>query len=278
LASTLITPRAAAVAGLPTALVRTLWQQRHVIAQLGRRQVQSRHRGSLLGWAWVVLNPLLQLAVYTLAFTVLFPVAGDLGSRIDFSLRLFCGLVLWWVFADTVSRAPTAIVSNPNFVKKVVFPLEALPAADLYESLCLAAVNLAVLGVAALIHGSLSWTALLFPLAFPPLVLLSLGTAWFFAALGVYMRDLRASIGVLITALMFLTPIFYRLDDVPARLRGLLQANPLAVVIETGRRTLLWAEQPDWVALSVAYAVGAAAAVLGFAWFRATKRGFADVL
>jgi homopolymeric O-antigen transport system permease protein len=258
----------------PTELWRTLWQNRHLVAELGRRQVAARHRGSYLGLLWTVVQPLLLLAVYTLVFTVLMPVSVPEG-RYAFVLRLFCGLVVYSVFSDTVLRAPVAVVGNPSYVKKVVFPLEVLPAADLWANGLVLLLNLSVL---LLVAGSVHWTIVLFPLVLPPLLLVTLGCAWLVASLGVYVRDVAVSIGVLMTALFFLTPIVYRLDDVPPQWRFLMELNPLAVLVDAARATLLEGHAPHWRALAVAWAVALVVAQSGFAWFRATRRGFADVL
>lgn len=256
-----------------------VWRHRHVIAHLGRRQVQVRHRGSYLGWTWTLLHPLLLLGVYTLVFTVLLPVGGGPGQRLDFALRVFCGLVVFGVFSETVQRAPLSVVGHPNYVKKMVFPLEALPLADLWASSVCGALNLLVLLVAVLgVHGTLPATALLFPLVVPPLLLLSAGAAWLLASLGVFVRDLGASIGVLVTMLFFLTPVIYRLEDVPQRWQWLAAANPMAGLVEAARATLLEGRAPAWGPLAMASVVAVVVAHLGFAWFRATKRGFADVV
>ncbi len=276
-----IRPQAPPLAGQlhPRELVLALWRHRHVVRELGRRQVHARHRGSYLGLAWTVLHPLLLLAVYTLVFTVWLPIAPGPDGRLGFVLQVFCGLVLFGLFAETVQRAPLAVVANPNYVRKAVFPLEVLPLADLWASTVLGALNLAVLMLAVLVvQGGWSASVLWFPLVLPPLLAFTAGIGWFLAALGVYVRDLAASIGVLVTALFFLTPVLYRLDQVPDAWRWIVQLNPLATILDAARRTLLDGLAPSWPALAIAWVVALATAQLGFAWFRATKRGFADVV
>lgn len=258
---------------------RALWRHRHVIAQLGRRQVQARHRGTYLGMLWNLVNPLLLLSVYSLVFIELMPVGVEPGERLAFVLRMFCGLVLFNCFAETVLRAPGTVLGSANYVKKIVFPLEALPAADLWASAVGCGMNLVVLLAAAVFAGSgLHASMLLFPLVLPPLLLFTLGVAWLVAALGVYVRDLQASIGVLMTVLFFLTPVFYSLEGQDDSLRAVLQLNPLAVLIEASRATLLAGQAPSWRSLGLAYVVALIVAQAGFAWFRATKRGFVDVV
>lgn len=264
----------------PLAMARTLWGQRFVIAQLGRRQVAARHRGALLGVAWTVLNPLLLLAVYTLFFTVLNPVAGAASDRVEFVLRIFTGMIVFGVFSETVAKAASTITGNPNYVKKVVFPLETLPAADLWASVVNAAINLLVLIVAALVlRGSVPWTAVLVPVTMLPLLVLTLGVAWLVASLGVYVRDVGTSIGVALTALMFLTPVFYPLENIQQEhMRAMLRLNPLVDLVEASRAVLLRGEFPDWGAFGMSWLVAVIVAQVGWVWFRATRRGFADVL
>ncbi|HEB52321.1 MAG TPA: ABC transporter permease [bacterium] len=279
---TLITPEmpAGGAALGPGAMLDALWRQRRVTRKLGSRQVQMRHRGTVFGVAWTVLNPLLLLAVYTLIFTGVLQVGGSsTAERIAFAVQMFCGMVVFSVFADTISRAPLLITSRPNYVKKVVFPLEALVTAELYASLVLGAASLLVLLVAvAVVHGGFAITALALPLVLPPLVLLTLGAAWFVAALSVYVRDVATSIGVVVTILFFLTPVFWQVGQWPEDLQTYVWLNPLAVLIESARDCLLRDRWPDGTRLLLTYIESFGVAWLGFAWFRHGKRGFADVL
>ncbi|GAB4136325.1 MAG: ABC transporter permease [Planctomycetota bacterium] len=263
----------------PAEMFGSLWANRHVIAQLGRRNVQIRHRGSFLGVLWTLLNPLLLLGVYTLVFTVFLPVAADGPARAEFVLRVFGGIVVFGVFSETVNRAATVVAAHPSFVKKVVFPLEALVVADLFASAVLGAVNLGVLFLAvAALEGTVHWTWILVPLIAPALLLLTLGAGWIVAALGVYIKDVGAAIGVVMTILFFVTPIFYRLDDVGEPMRTLLGLNPLAAIVESFRASIVLGRPPDALRLLLVTAASLVAAQLGFALFRAAKRGFADVL
>lgn len=279
---TLITPQNAPLGRSlsPAAMLETLWAHRQVIRQLGARQVQSRHRGSVLGMAWTLLNPLLLLAVYTLIFSVVLRVGGQSAAeRVEFAVMMFTGMVLFSVFSDTLSRAPLAISSRPNYVKKVVFPLEALPASELYASLVLGAASLVVLLVAiAIVQGGFAVTALAFPLVLPPLVLLTLGASWLVSALSVFVRDIATSIGVVVTMLFFLTPVFWQVPDWPPELQTYVWLNPLAVLVEAARDCLLRDLWPDPLRMTLVYVASFAVAMLGFAWFRHSKRGFADVL
>jgi lipopolysaccharide transport system permease protein len=261
---------------------RSLWAHRRLIAQLVRREVQARYRGSLLGLLWSFLTPLLLLAIYTFVFGVVFqarwPGAGT-GGLGEFALVLFCGLIVLNLFADCVSRAPGLVVGSPTYVKRVVFPLEILPVVSLGSALVTAGASLGVLlAVRIAVAGSLPWTVLLAPLVLLPLLLLTLGASWFLSSLGVFVRDVSYLVVLLVQVLVFMTPVFYPLEAVPEGLRPALALNPLHPIVDDVRRVVLWGRLPDWPRLALSFAVGAAAAALGHAWFQRTRRAFADVI
>lgn len=273
---------------MPTTLARSLWSQRNLIRQLTWRNVLTRYRGSALGMAWSFLFPLLMLTVYTFVFGVVLkarwmepsakPVT-DSASMLDFALALFSGLLVYNFFAEVISVAPTLILGNPNYVKKVVFPLEVLPVCVLGAAGLQMLVSVAVLlGCSVGLTQHVSSTLYLFPLVIPGLVMFVLGLAWFLASLGVYLRDVSQVIGVLLTIMIFLSPVFYSLEQVPPTFRFFMQLNPLTTLVQTARYTLVWDRPPDWIALAVVTGVSAVMMQLGFVWFMKTKRGFADVL
>lgn len=266
----------------PPSFARHLWRHRGLVWQFARREVEGRYRGSLLGLAWTVINPLVLLVTYTLVFGGLFaarwPEARSQGLG-AYGLALFCGLTAFNLFAECVTRAPTLIVAVPNFVRKVVFPLEILPVSTVVSALVHALVALGVLLLVELATGrGLPATLLLLPLVSLPLLFLSLGLTWFLAGLGVYLRDIGQGTGLVLQVLMFGTPIFYPPSVVPAWLQPALRLNPLAAVVEDWRRVVLWGRAPDWTALGAWILVTAVGMLLGYAWFMSTRRGFADVL
>lgn len=273
---TVITPKASGPLALgPGQLLRLLYGQRHLIGQLAKRQVETRFRGSYFGALLVFVNPLLLLTAYALVLVGVLGVGG--ADRVGFVLRLFAAIVMFSVFQDTIGRSPTLITGNPNFVKKVVFPLEVLSVAEVLAATLLASASLLILLAALVVTGRFQPTALWFPVIVPPLLMVTLGVSWLVASLGVFVRDLASSIGVLLTTLSFLTPVFYELEQLQ-EWRWLAQLNPLAILVDTGCGLLVRGRPPDWVGIGGAWLVGALLMCLGFAWFRATKRGFADVL
>jgi lipopolysaccharide transport system permease protein len=266
----------------PAAMFTSLWRNRHLIWQLTQREVAARYRGSIIGIAWSFINPILMLTVYTFVFSVVFKArwrTTGSESRADFALILFAGLIVFGLFSEVVNYAPRQIVSNPNYVKKVVFPLEILSWVSLGSVLFQSLVSMSVLLLAQLlINQSLPWTVVLFPLVLLPLIFASLGTAWFLAALSVYIRDISQITAVLTTVLMFLSAIFYPLSALPEGYQAWLRLNPLAVIIAESRKVLLFGSLPDWSWLGIAMAMGLGIAFAGFWWFQKTRKGFADVL
>lgn len=269
-------------ASSPAAGLCALFTHRRLIVQLAGRDIAARYRGSMLGMGWSLLNPLLLLAVYTFVFSTVFQArfgAQASESKFDFALMLFAGMIVHGFFAECLSRAPMVILGNVNFVKKVVFPLEVYPAVILLSTLFHSAISLAVLMVFAIAaHGSLPITVMLLPVVLAPFALLILGLCWFLASLGVYMRDIAQTIGLLMTVLMFLSPIFYPLSALPAWLQPYLALNPLTLIIESLRGALLLGIVPDWQTLGIYSLVAIVIACSGFWWFQKTRRGFADVL
>ncbi|MDR0477742.1 MAG: ABC transporter permease, partial [Desulfobulbaceae bacterium] len=203
---------------LPKVMLRSLWHNRQLIKTLTRRDIASRYRGSFLGMLWSFFNPLFMLCVYTFVFSVVFKARWHTGdsSKSEFALALFAGLSVFNIFAECVNRAPSLIPSNANYVKKVIFPLEILPAISLGNALFHAAVSFTVwLAACLLLRGLPPATFPLLPLLLLPLVFMTMGVSWFLASLGVYLRDVSQMISVVTTALLFLTPIFYSAANLP---------------------------------------------------------------
>jgi lipopolysaccharide transport system permease protein len=263
-------------------MVRSLWRQRSLIRQIGRRDVVSRYKGSYLGIVWSLITPLVMLVVYAFVFSVIFKsrwgTTGD-QSQVDFALTLFCGLLAYNVFAEVISRAPTLIVSNPSYVKKVVFPLEALPVAALFTALVNGVAGLGVLVVAWLtFHQTVSSTIWLFPLMLLPLCMLSLGLGWFLASLGVFIRDIAHPVTVLVQVLLFMSGIFFPMSALPPEYQRILLLNPLVTMIENIRRTVLWGQWPVWRWWIVGMVGSLVILQLGHYWFMRSRKAFADVL
>ena len=265
----------------PIQIIRSFRINRQLIVQMTKREVIGRYRGSVLGILWSFFNPVFMLTVYTFVFSVVFKARWDAGSgsKIEFALLLFAGLIVFNLFAECVSRAPGLIFSNVNYVKKVVFPLEILPWVILGAAMFHALISIGVWLIAYLVFfGVPHITVLLLPLVLLPLMMLTMGLIWGLASLGVYLRDVSQFVTIFITVLMFLSPIFYPASAIPEKYRPVLLLNPLAPALEQTRDVLFWGKMPNMTILSVYLLCTALAAWLGFAWFQKTRKGFADVL
>lgn len=266
----------------PWAMVKTVWQHWALIRQMTVREVVGRYRGSFMGLAWSFFNPLLMLLVYTFVFTTVFHSrwAGTAGAgKANFAIVLFIGMIVYSIFADNINRAPTLIISNTSYVKRVVFPLEILPVVGMGASVFHAMVSLLVWLLAyILLVGIPHLTALLLPLVILPFVIGILGASWFLASVGVFMRDVNQSVGILTTALMFLAPVFYSTENLPPEFKPVIMANPATFIIEQARAVLVWGNMPDWIGLGIYSLVSLLFAWAGFWWFQKTRKGFADVL
>jgi lipopolysaccharide transport system permease protein len=247
-----------------------------------KREVIGRYKGSALGLAWSFINPVFMLAVYTFVFSVVFKsrwgVSSD-GDKTQFAVVLFMGMIVHGLMAEVLVRAPSLIVSNVNYVKKVVFPVEALPVVAMGAALFHALVSLCVLlGAFLLFNGYINWTAILAPVVLLPLVILTLGLAWMLASLGVFLRDVGQTMSIITTVLLFLSPVFYPMSALPESFRPWMMSNPLTFIIEQAREVVIWGHLPDFFGLAVYMICASVVAWLGYAWFQATRRGFADVL
>jgi len=265
----------------PGMVVLSLWRHRYMVWQMSKRDVIGRYRGSMMGLMWSFFNPLFLLAVYTFVFSVIFQARWgvDTGSKMNFAVVLFSGLVVHAFFADCVNRAPGLILANVNYVKKVVFPLEILPWVAMGSALFHAGMSLLVLlGFVVFLNAGLHWTAIFLPAVLFPLLLLTMGVSWFLASFGVFVRDVGQSIGLVTMALLFLSPIFYPVTALPEAYRGYLYLNPLTFIIEQVRAVLLMGNQPNWAGLGLYLLISIMIAWLGLFWFQKTRKGFADVL
>ena len=280
----IISPRGVSVSGFvnPARIIAHLWKYRDLIRQLTWREVVGRYRGSFIGLGWSFIQPLIMLCVYTFVFSVIFKARWGVESdegKAAFALALFMGLITFSIFSEAVNSAPSLVLGNANYVKKVVFPLEILPFVRLLSALINAVFSLGVLFVGILIFNHfIHWTALLLPLIWLPMMMFALGCGYFLASLGVFVRDMGTVIGVLTTILFFLTPIFYPISAVPEQFRIFCRINPIAIFVEDARRVVLWGLFPDWPWFFFSMALSVAVLIFGFVWFMKSKKAFADVI
>ena len=262
----------------PLAIAAGLARNRYLLGQLVKRDVLLRYRGAMFGVLWIFLSPLLMLAIFAFVFGHIFQTRWpEQREDLPFWLILYCGLIVFNVFGETVARASAAVRGYPAYVKKIIFPLDILPLVPLGSALVHAAFNFLILAAALAWTGHLGAGLLLFPLLLIPVVLLAIGAAWFLAAWGVFIKDMTQIVPLLVQMLLFLSPVFYPASAVPGGLTFLYDANPLGAAIEAARAAAFGLPVP-WAAWSAALAAGLAAVLLGHAFFQHSRDEFADAL
>lgn len=257
------------------------WRHRRLIVAFAVNGVAARHRGSWFGLLWPFLQPLLLIAVFSFVFAYVMPLkwVAEPGAALSFPLFLYSGFVVFSLFSEAVAGAPGLLLGQANLVKKVVFPLEVLAIASVTTGLVFFLMNFAVFVMALWLWGpgvAATWPYA--ALLILPLYLFLIGVSWFLSALTVYVRDVIHVVGLAISAIMFVTPVFYPLHTVPDKVRGLLLLNPLTVVIEGLRDVLIAGTGPDWQALGLLWTISLLVLQVGWWWFRRLREGFADVL
>ena len=264
------------------ALYKSLIKHRQLILHMTKRDVISRYRGSIIGLAWSFFNPIFMLSVYTIVFSMIFKARWSVDegeNKIQFALILFTGMIVLNLFSEVLNRAPSLILSNVNYVKKVVFPLEILPVVSLCVALFHASISFLVLIIAFVaFNGYFNLSTFLIPIIILPFSILLLGISWALASLGVFIRDVGQTIGLLTTLLMFLSPVFYPISAVPEKLKPFILANPMTFIIEQLRLSVIWDKPINWIGLSIYLIIAILFLFAGFAWFQKTRKGFADVI
>lgn len=262
----------------PSKALKNLLRHRYLLGQLVKRDVLLRYRGALFGVAWMFLSPLLMLSIFAFVFGQIFqsrwPQQPD---GLPFWLMLYSGLIVFNIFAETVSRAPSTVRGYPSYVKKIIFPVEILPLVPLGAGLVHAAFNLLILAAALAWFGHLNASLLLFPLLIVPVLLLGIGLAWFLAAWGVFIKDMTQIVPLFVQMLLFLSPVFYPVSAVPPALRPIYTFNPVGAVIEATRAAVLDQTLP-WTNWTIALLFGLAIALLGLAFFNHARDEFPDAL
>jgi lipopolysaccharide transport system permease protein len=258
----------------------TLWRHRSLVAELVKREFLGRYRGSFGGVAWSFAQPLFLLAVYTLAFGVILQARwGFAGGTANYALMLFAGLIVFNAFSECLNRAPGLVAEHPNYVKKIVFPLEILPWVMAFTSVAHALIGIAVWFVGyVVLFGTPKPTALLFPAVLVSFFPILLGIGWLLSAVGVIVRDVGQLTAMLSHALLFLTPIFYSIEAVPPLLQNVLLANPLTFVVEQLRLVLFFGTVPLPRALLVYFVLSVLFAWACLAVFRRLRPRFADLV
>jgi lipopolysaccharide transport system permease protein len=255
-------------------------QRSDLVLSFAKRELLGRYKGSALGIAWAVLTPVVMIAIFTFIFAGIFGARfGASASHWDYALYLFCGLLPWSMFQESVQQSANTIVVHSNLVKRVVFPLEALPAAQVFAALGNQLfATIALLIAIIIVRQRLELTVLWLPVLLIPQLLFALGAAWLVASLGVFLRDITQGITLLLMAWMYLTPIIYPESIVPERFSPYINLNPFTSLVRSYRRVFLDGAAPDWRGLAYFAIFGIVIFIFGYWWFARTRKSFADVV
>lgn len=261
-------------------LFKALIQHRSLVLELTKREFTGRYRGSFGGIVWSFVQPLFLLSIYTVAFGAILKTRwGSSGGTAEYALMLFAGLIVFNAFSECLARSSTLITTNPNFVKKVVFPLELLPVVTVATVLAHAVIAIAVwFSGYLLLFGLPKLSATLFPLILVCIVPVLLGLAWLFSAVGVIIRDISQAVGMLNHALLFLTPIFYSIDAAPPMLKNALMLNPLTFIVEQLRAVLFFGNLPNFTGLLIYLVLASFFAWCSLVLFSRLRPTFADMV
>jgi lipopolysaccharide transport system permease protein len=258
----------------------TIIKQRSLILELTKREFTGRYRGSFGGVIWSFIQPLFLLAIYTIAFGVILKTRwGGGGSTAEYALMLFAGLIVFNAFSECLSKSSTLITNNPNFVKKVVFPLELLPVVTVGSVIIHTMIAIAVwFSGYMLLFGLPKPSAAFFPIILVCLVPVLLGIAWLFSAIGVVIRDISQATGMLNHALLFLTPIFYSIEAAPPMLKNALMLNPLTFIVEQLRAVLYLGKMPNFIGLLIYFIIATLFAWCSLVLFKRLRPTFSDMV
>jgi len=272
---------APSLATLPGAgFARTLIARRTLLYQMVRRDFEQRFVGSAAGWLWGIIHPLVLLASWTFVFQIcLGTPAPANGLTQNYTVFLFCGFLPWMLFQETVQRSTSAVLEQSNLITKTLFPSELVPVAVFLSAMVshVMALSLAIAMIVFWNH-SFSPMVVLLPMYMLLLGMLAVGLGWIFSAIQIYIRDTAQVVIVVLTAWFWATPIFIGEDKFPARVRFLLNLNPMAYIVRAYRERLLSDRLPDFHELAILALFCIVTFFAGGLLFRHLKSGFADVL
>ncbi|MDB4285609.1 ABC transporter permease [bacterium] len=264
-----------------TGVLLTWYGNKQLIWQLTQREVLKRYRGSILGLTWSILNPLVLMMIYATIFSLVLNMkwSADRSTFGEFALMLFCGLIPFEFMGEVLGGSTQVITRSPNYVRRIAFPVEILPCVEIGSAVIHSAIKIVILlcGIWFLME-EFHWTFLLLPFLWTPFLLLSLAFSLFVAGAGVFIRDLQHLVGLVMSGLFFLTPIFYPASMVPEKLQWILLVNPIAYLAANTRIVCVEGLLPNWKTWVLFNAVGSLLLLVVAGWFQLIRKRFSDVL
>lgn len=256
-------------------IVKELYDYREMIFSLVKRDLRGRYKGSVLGFLWTFLNPLLQLVVYTVVFSFIMKAGID-----DYYLFLFVALVPWMFFGTCLSAGASCIWAQQDMVKKIYFPREVLPLSFTISQFVNMLLSFLVIFLVLFLSGKgINMKAILFlPIIMLVEFVLALGITFIVSAITVYFRDLEYILGILQMVWMYLTPVMYSIDMVPEKYWSIFHLNPMTSVIIAYRDVLYYQKSPEIRTLLQAIILGVVTMIIGVFLFGRLKKNFAEEL
>jgi len=257
------------------------WRNRDLIAAILRRELRERFSGSVAGWVWAIVAPLISLITYTLVFggAVKLPNGSPANSPMDYALFVFGGLIAFNFFTEMAYRAPSLLHEYAHYLKQTMFPAHMLPVISTLRAATYATIGLTLMLICQLVFGGmLYWTVLLLPLWFIPFVAFLIGITWLLSAMGAFTRDTAYLMMTLAPVLMFLTPVFWSHETLDPTWRLVWYANILTGFIEVIRDIVVFGELPNGLVVAWTLFLSAVTFWLGFWFFRRQQDGITDVI
>jgi lipopolysaccharide transport system permease protein len=257
------------------------WVNRHLLLMMMKRTLNARYKNSVFGIAWIVINPMIKLTIYTLVFHSILNIKWGSQEQTgpQFALYIYIGMIVFSLFSESMLVAPHVLISHRNMIKKIDFPIEILPWVHFCAAVCDAVVGFVIWTFAYfIVNGIPPITIFLLPIIFLPFLLITMGLNWIISASSVFVKDINQLTQFAIAALLFLSPIFYPLSAVPGVLHTLMLVNPLSFEIEMLRGILIEGMTPSWSHYAIYLGIGMAIYGLGYRWYRSVQDEFADVL
>lgn len=253
-----------------------VWKYRELLAELTKREIKARYKQSILGYAWVVLVPLIHLSVMTIVFSFLIRIPT---GNVPYPLFLFVALVPWMFTTNAVSAATGSPMANSQLITKIYLPREVFPLSSVFAKMVDMALAFIILALIMIYFGQpLHLTIAFLPIIIAVQVMLILGISFILSAINVFFRDVENILGVFLMVWMYMTPIFYPPELIPSHLTPLFNLNPMMGIINAYRNVVLYGVAPAWPSFIYSALLSAVVFLAGFAYYRNRSRYFADVI
>jgi len=257
--------------------IAAIYQRRELLWQIVAREVKARYKQSILGFFWVILNPLAQMLVMSFAFSVILRIPTNAAAHIPYSIFLFTALLPWTLFTNSLSSASASLVNSSNLITKIYFPRTILVVSTIFAKIIDFVFAISILIIYMIIYQiPITWNILWVIPIFLIQQIFTLGLSLFFAAANLLYRDIQYLLNMILLLWMYATPVIYSADSVPDKYRFVFQINPMAVIINAYRQVILGGGEPKYSSLVIGLLVSIITLLIGFSYFKSREKIFAD--